>query len=148
MHSIIVCGCRFGSYCTPCSIQFRFCSMLVLIKFTFVMYFTFACDLSYGMLLQLCKISRNTEHGLLALLVVLSLFIDPDIFPFCSRFFFRELCPNLHRWAFPVHASRGQVPHSTEARHVMETPAIHRAGQVLTSPTSLERRQRDNSYLR
>ena len=58
---------------------------------------------------------------------------------------------------FPVHASsdglremlsagRG-VPRATEARHVMEGPAIHRAVQILINPISVGRRQWDHSHL-
>ena len=36
---------------------------------------------------------------------------------------------------------------STEARHIMEAPAIHRAVQVLKNPVSLARRQRDDPHL-
>ena len=58
---------------------------------------------------------------------------------------------------FPVDASNDdlgevlsageEVTRSTEPRHVIEGPAIHRAVQVLTNPALLVRRQRDDDHL-
>ena len=41
----------------------------------------------------------------------------------------------------------GEVPRSTEARHVMKTPAIHRAVQELTNPAPFVPRQRDDYHV-
>ena len=46
-----------------------------------------------------------------------------------------------------VLSAGGKVPRSSEAQQVMETPAIHRAVQVLTNPAALARRQQDDAHL-
>ena len=46
-----------------------------------------------------------------------------------------------------VLSAGGEVPRSSAARQVMETPAIHRAVRVLTNPATLARRQQDDTHL-
>ena len=46
-----------------------------------------------------------------------------------------------------VLSAGGEVPRSSEAYQVIETPAIHRAVQVLTNPATLARRQQDDTHL-
>ena len=74
--------------------------MVVLMKRIFVTYFSFSSALSHDVLLQLRTSLRNTEHGFLVLLVVLSPFIDAVFSPLLLSSLFvlvRELCPTLHR---------------------------------------------------
>ena len=46
-----------------------------------------------------------------------------------------------------VLSAGGEVPRSSEAHQVMETPAIHRAVRVLTNPATLALRQQDDTHL-